>query len=166
MLRPAVNLKYAKALGFRKGSFCSIGIPILIASGRPFNLMERFLISIRDTRLVFHIKFELNPNIYTSILHREIKDIFSISRLLYAMWNMLIKEYRIPLPMTVEEYRIAQLYMIQVGEKRNGCSCWFCIRRSPSLVGFILCITVCLWLCVLPLGMGSSNSPLAFVLTW
>lgn len=28
---------------------------------------------------------------------------------------MIIKEYRIPLPMTVEEYRIAQLYMIQVG---------------------------------------------------
>ena len=27
---------------------------------------------------------------------------------------MLIKEYRIPLPMTVDEYRIAQLYMIQV----------------------------------------------------
>lgn len=27
---------------------------------------------------------------------------------------MLIKEYHIPLPMTVEEYRIAQLYMIQV----------------------------------------------------
>ncbi len=26
--------------------------------------------------------------------------------------NMLIKEYRIPLPMSVEEYRIAQLYMI------------------------------------------------------
>lgn len=26
--------------------------------------------------------------------------------------KMLIKEYRIPLPMTVEEYRIAQLYMI------------------------------------------------------
>ena len=25
---------------------------------------------------------------------------------------MLIKEYRIPLPMTVEEYKIAQLYMI------------------------------------------------------
>ena len=25
---------------------------------------------------------------------------------------MLIKEYRIPLPLTVEEYRIAQLYMI------------------------------------------------------
>jgi hypothetical protein len=25
---------------------------------------------------------------------------------------MLVKEYRIPLPMTVEEYRIAQLYMI------------------------------------------------------
>ena len=28
---------------------------------------------------------------------------------------MLIKEYRIALPMSVEEYRIAQLYMIQVG---------------------------------------------------
>lgn len=27
---------------------------------------------------------------------------------------MLIKEYRIPLPMSVDEYRIAQLYMIQV----------------------------------------------------
>lgn len=27
---------------------------------------------------------------------------------------MLIKEYRIPVPMTVEEYRIAQLYMIVV----------------------------------------------------
>ncbi|KJH44551.1 hypothetical protein DICVIV_09416 [Dictyocaulus viviparus] len=26
---------------------------------------------------------------------------------------MLVKEYRILLPMTVEEYRIAQLYMIQ-----------------------------------------------------
>jgi len=27
---------------------------------------------------------------------------------------MLIKEYRIPLPLSVEEYRIAQLYMIAV----------------------------------------------------
>ena len=27
---------------------------------------------------------------------------------------MLVKEYHIPLPLTVEEYRIAQLYMIQV----------------------------------------------------
>jgi hypothetical protein len=26
---------------------------------------------------------------------------------------MLIKEYRIPLPLSLEEYRIAQLYMIQ-----------------------------------------------------
>lgn len=29
---------------------------------------------------------------------------------------MLIKEYRIPLPLTVEEYRIAQLYMIAVSQ--------------------------------------------------
>lgn len=28
--------------------------------------------------------------------------------------RMLIKEYRIPLPLTLEEYSIAQLYMIQV----------------------------------------------------
>ena len=27
---------------------------------------------------------------------------------------MLIKEYRIPLPLTLQEYSIAQLYMIQV----------------------------------------------------
>lgn len=32
---------------------------------------------------------------------------------------MIIKEYRIPLPMTVEEYRIAQLYMIQVSPERR-----------------------------------------------
>ena len=28
--------------------------------------------------------------------------------------NMLTKEYRVPLPLSLEEYRIAQLYMIQV----------------------------------------------------
>ena len=28
--------------------------------------------------------------------------------------TMLIKEYRIPLPLSLDEYRIAQLYMIQV----------------------------------------------------
>lgn len=32
----------------------------------------------------------------------------------YRRTKMLIKEYRIPMPMSVEEYRIAQLYMIQV----------------------------------------------------
>lgn len=32
---------------------------------------------------------------------------------------MLIKEYRIPMPMSVEEYRIAQLYMIQVRSQRH-----------------------------------------------
>lgn len=33
---------------------------------------------------------------------------------------MLIKEYRIPLPLTVEEYRIAQLYMICVSWEYIG----------------------------------------------
>ena len=32
---------------------------------------------------------------------------------------MLIKEYRISLPMSVDEYRIAQLYMIQVRERER-----------------------------------------------
>lgn len=27
---------------------------------------------------------------------------------------MLIKEYRIPMPLNIDEYKIAQLYMIQV----------------------------------------------------
>jgi hypothetical protein len=39
---------------------------------------------------------------------------------------MLVKEYRIALPMSVEEYRIAQLYMIQVIYFRikTGLSVW------------------------------------------
>ncbi|XP_049553678.1 membrane-associated phosphatidylinositol transfer protein 2 isoform X3 [Orcinus orca] len=65
---------------------------------------------------------------------------------------MIIKEYRIPLPMTVEEYRIAQLYMIQKqkpelldpgkdvrGRKTLGgdpgiTSPWQCLRGPFSLV--------------------------------
>lgn len=31
--------------------------------------------------------------------------------------EMLIKEYRIPMPLSVDEYRIAQLYMIQVSKR-------------------------------------------------
>ncbi len=42
---------------------------------------------------------------------------------------MLIKEYRIPLPLTVEEYRIAQLYMIQVSQH--------IIRSTASFQGSI-----------------------------
>uniref|UniRef100_A0A669E2B5 Phosphatidylinositol transfer protein membrane associated 2 n=1 Tax=Oreochromis niloticus TaxID=8128 RepID=A0A669E2B5_ORENI len=34
---------------------------------------------------------------------------------------MLIKEYRIPMPMSVEEYRIAQLYMIQKKSRQESC---------------------------------------------
>lgn len=32
--------------------------------------------------------------------------------------NMLLKEYRIPLPLSVDEYRVAQLYMIAVSGPR------------------------------------------------
>lgn len=35
--------------------------------------------------------------------------------------TMLIKEYRIPMPMSVEEYRIAQLYMIQKKSREESC---------------------------------------------
>ncbi|XP_013866055.1 membrane-associated phosphatidylinositol transfer protein 2 isoform X2 [Austrofundulus limnaeus] len=36
-------------------------------------------------------------------------------------FTMLIKEYRIPMPMSVEEYRIAQLYMIQKKSREESC---------------------------------------------
>lgn len=45
---------------------------------------------------------------------------------------MIIKEYRIPLPMTVEEYRIAQLYMIQVSPETAPDSVGW---SQPSLLG-------------------------------
>lgn len=51
--------------------------------------------------------------------------------------KMLIKEYRIPLPMSVEEYRIAQLYMIQVTLSSIWCiaflSGFFAIWHSVTL---------------------------------
>lgn len=43
---------------------------------------------------------------------------------------MLIKEYRIPLPLTVEEYRIAQLYMIAVSDT---CASYYFPSLNPSL---------------------------------
>lgn len=41
-------------------------------------------------------------------------------------FTMLIKEYRIPMPMSVEEYRIAQLYMIQVRSPRTTSTAKWC----------------------------------------
>ncbi|KAG7223513.1 hypothetical protein INR49_015506 [Caranx melampygus] len=38
-----------------------------------------------------------------------------------SRFTMLIKEYRIPMPMSVEEYRIAQLYMIQKKSREESC---------------------------------------------
>ena len=46
---------------------------------------------------------------------------------------MLTKEYRICLPMSVEEYRIAQLYMIQVFYNDKG----FSIGSFPSIVSLV-----------------------------
>jgi len=49
---------------------------------------------------------------------------------------MLIKEYRIPLPMSVEEYRIAQLYMIQVSNvsaRAGGCRLTQGFARKSSV---------------------------------
>lgn len=62
---------------------------------------------------------------------------------------MLIKEYRIPVPMTVEEYRIAQLYMIAVGDCREvdcGENLFFLGRlaqRNTSIFVFVLVIDQC-----------------------
>ena len=41
-------------------------------------------------------------------------NVLTVSKSETNVKKMLIKEYRILLPMTVQEYRIAQLYMIQV----------------------------------------------------
>lgn len=49
---------------------------------------------------------------YTTLFLTSIS--FDTSR---NQWTMLIKEYRIPVPMTVDEYRIAQLYMIVVSDR-------------------------------------------------
>ena len=70
---------------------------------------------------------------------------------------MLIKEYRISLPMSVEEYRIAQLYMIQVhlmeihktlhivcaGTILKGSTCllWDITTEKLGLCQYALCIT-------------------------
>lgn len=47
---------------------------------------------------------------------------------------MLIKEYRIPLPLTVEEYRIAQLYMIAVSITRRGEGGGGCKGRGGGVI--------------------------------
>lgn len=87
--------------------------------------------------------------------------------------KMIIKEYRIPLPMTVEEYRIAQLYMIQVSPERwldqvklDGFQCTLvgtvqvcevlhlgilgsrgirvsCHHYTPAPIEYLLCVTTC-----------------------
>lgn len=43
---------------------------------------------------------------------------------------MLIKEYRIPLPLTVEEYRIAQLFMIAVRDFQSHKKKYFFSSKS------------------------------------
>ncbi|KAG7265239.1 hypothetical protein CRUP_007783 [Coryphaenoides rupestris] len=48
---------------------------------------------------------------------------------------MLIKEYRIPMPMSVEEYRIAQLYMIQVAVTRGNQEVTSCILPTKAAHG-------------------------------
>ena len=42
--------------------------------------------------------------------------------------SMLTKEYRICLPMSVDEYRIAQLYMIQVSVLAHCCNVRLCLN--------------------------------------
>lgn len=56
---------------------------------------------------------------------------------------MLVKEYRIPLPLSVEEYRVAQLYMIAVScltlfHFAAACRVFMCVmRRAVCAVNHI-----------------------------
>lgn len=62
---------------------------------------------------------------------------------------MLIKEYHIPLPLSLEEYRIAQLYMIQVRQELGrtvGGPCQYCNN-------------VCNYIHVLYKGLGRRSCP-------
>ncbi|KAJ6656641.1 hypothetical protein lerEdw1_003528 [Lerista edwardsae] len=63
-------------------------------------------------------------------MHKPVPYVASSKRLWLAIptrpkdcldFKMLIKEYRIPLPMSVDEYRIAQLYMIQKKSREETC---------------------------------------------
>ena len=47
---------------------------------------------------------------------------------------MLVKEYRIPLPLTVDEYRIAQLYMIAVSVEGQALSNASTASRSAAAI--------------------------------
>lgn len=53
---------------------------------------------------------------------------------------MLIKEYRIPMPMSVEEYRIAQLYMIQVREIALLAQTNLAVREPVTLAKYDCCV--------------------------
>ena len=37
----------------------------------------------------------------------------------FIIWRMLVKEYRVTLPMTVEEYQVAQLYSVAEASKNE-----------------------------------------------
>ena len=73
-------------------------------------VLEKFSLQI------YCLLSRLKENSLNSIQGMDGKQIRLISLLFLfqAGIKMLIKEYRIPMPLTVEEYRIAQLYMIAV----------------------------------------------------
>lgn len=59
-----------------------------------------------------HHREEYNESFLLRRIYIFFEDVRVINDLFFI--KMLIKEYRIPLPLTVEEYQIAQLYMIAV----------------------------------------------------
>ena len=62
---------------------------------------------------------------------------------------MLTKEYRIPMPLTVEEYRIAQLYMIQVCKIFIGGGFLPLMAINPCNLCYFA-VVVCLFVCGYP----------------
>lgn len=74
----------------------------------PPPLLVAITLSLRH----FDIYFREFVQLRGSYDHRSL--LFKTSNNIYRVLKMLIKEYRIPLPLSVEEYRVAQLYMIAV----------------------------------------------------
>ena len=83
-----------------------------------------------SVRMSGHTIYRLRTLVYrihgTAFLH-----CYANGHLTRCSWRreMLIKEYHIPLPLSLEEYRIAQLYMIQVRQelrRKVGGPCQYC----------------------------------------
>lgn len=110
-----------------------------------FELLTSFwqiILLSRGTKRVCSLGVNNDGGIYESNLNTSSgsfpkKDEESYFIIYWCAITMLIKEYRIALPLTVEEYRIAQLYMIAVSYRHSAY--W----REASI---IFCGTIFFWM--------------------